>query len=109
MILDCSLIEESPKIEFNDHAFLFTGQLAWGSRENAQSEVVKHGGFLPKSKSITEDLDYLILGEDRTKGWLSLLAGGKLREAFLRKMRGERPRLKIIREADFIAALHDLK
>jgi DNA polymerase-3 subunit epsilon len=109
LILDCSLIEENPEIEFRDQVFQFTGQLACGSRENAQREVVLRGGILPKSKSITEDLHYLILGEDRAKGWLSLLSGRKLREAFLRKMRGERPQLKIIQETDFIAALHASK
>jgi len=105
LITDYNLIEESPEVIFPNRIFLFTGQLSWGKRENAQEELIKRGGLLAKSNSVSDEVDYLVLGEDKTKGWLSLSNGGKLRNAFIKKFEGKSDRLKIILESDFINAL----
>jgi NAD-dependent DNA ligase len=80
--------------------------MAWGSRSEAEKQIIARGGLLPKSKSVTRNLDYLILGEDREKGWTSLITGGKLAQAFeMRINSSSDSKLQIVREEDFICSL----
>jgi hypothetical protein len=105
LILDYELIEEHPNIQFLDHVFLFTGKMSWGTRPLAEIEIVKRGGIMSKSTTVWENLDYLVLGEDKDKGWTSLLNGGKLTKAFIKRLKEPLSKFRIIREEDFIAAL----
>jgi len=106
LLIAHSLIEETPSIDFPGRTFLFTGKMAWGSRSEAEKQIIARGGLLPKSKSVTRNLDYLILGEDREKGWTSLITGGKLAQAFeMRINSSSDSKLQIVREEDFICSL----
>lgn len=107
LILDNDLIEEEPKIEFSGKTFLFTGKMIWGTRSQAAKKVKERGGVVSKSKSLTKNIDYFVLGEDKDKGWTALLYGSKLTVAFFRLLREPTRKLKIIREQDFISALQD--
>lgn len=106
LILEHNLIAETPEIEIDGRVFLFTGKMAWGSRSKAQKLVEELGGHLAKSKSVSGEVDYLVLGEDPGRGWTSLLGGGKLTQAFRRKIIEPEGRLNLILETDFIGAVN---
>ena len=65
LILERKIIVQPPDIHFRDRVFLFTGKMTWGPRSKAEQLVLELGGQLAKSKSMTNELDYLVLGEDR--------------------------------------------
>ena len=89
-------------VEFENRVFLFTGKMKWGARSKAQALVQQLGGRLAKSKAVSREVNYLVLGEDREAGWTSLLAGGKLTDAFKRRLINHDLPLRIILETDFI-------
>jgi DNA polymerase III epsilon subunit-like protein len=105
LLLDHDLIDEDPSIEFVGKTFLFTGKMAWGTRPKATALINERGGSVSKSKAITKDIDYFVLGEDKEKGWTSLIHGGKLTKAFLKRFKEPHLKYRIVREEDFIAAL----
>ena len=105
LLLDHDLIDEKPSIEFTGKTFLFTGKMEWGTRPEVASFVEERGGCVSGSKTITKDIDYFVLGEDKEKGWTSLLHGGKLKQAFLKRFKQSELKYRIVREEDFIAAL----
>jgi len=105
LIIDYNLIEEEPAIQFEGKRFLFTGKMAWGSRATAATIIQERGGMVSDSNTISRELDYLVLGEDAEKGWTALLNGGKLTQAFLKRVKDPTLPLRIVREEDFIAAL----
>lgn len=105
LLLDHNLIEEEPSIEFSGSTFLFTGKMAWGTRPQAAALIEARGGCVSVSKTITKDIDFIVLGEDKEKGWTSLIHGGKLTMAFVKRFKEPHLKYKIIREEDFIAAL----
>jgi len=106
LILERNLIAESPEIQISGKVFLFTGKMAWGSRSKAQRFAQEYGGRLAKSKSVSGGVDYLVLGEDRQRGWTHLLNGGKLTQAFRKKITEPDGRLNLILETDFIGAVN---
>ena len=87
LILKHNLIEDAPLVEFEGKTFLFTGKMSWGSRSRIASLIEERGGIFSKSKSITQKINYLVLGEDLEKGWSALLHGGKIASAFEKKLR----------------------
>jgi len=107
VILDHNLIDENPSVEFLGKTFLFTGKMEWGSRSKAGAAISERGGTLSKSKAINEDIDYLVLGEDKFRGWTSLIKGGKLTKALLTRFEQSHLKYRIILEQDFVAALQD--
>jgi NAD-dependent DNA ligase len=109
MILDHNIMPEHPDIHFHDAIFLFTGKMAWGPRSKAEELVLELGGQLAKSKSVTDELDYLVLGEDQEQGWMGRLSGNKLTQAVRKKIASPNGKLQIILETDFIAAINKLR
>ena len=105
LLLDHDLIDEEPTIVFSGRTFLFTGKMSWGTRPEAAALIEERGGSVSKSKTITKDIDYFVLGEDKEKGWTSLLHGGKLTAAFLKRFKEPDLKYRIVREEDFISAL----
>jgi len=105
LINEHELIEEEHDIIFMGRKFLFTGKMAFGLRSQAQKEVQLRGGLIPTSKHLSNDIDYLILGEDKEAGWTRLLHGGKLTSAFLNKFQYPSSKLHIVREEAFRSAL----
>ena len=104
LLLDCRMLEDTPDVCFQDEKFMFTGTMVWGSRSKAEKEITARGGTMFKTKAMKE-IDYLVLGEDPEKGWLSRDSGSKLADAFVMKIMSPDGKLKIIRERDFLAAL----
>jgi DNA polymerase III epsilon subunit-like protein len=98
-------ISEDPRIEFQDHTFLFTGKMVWGTRPEAIRLVKQLGGLVTESKVVSNKTDYLVLGEDTEKGWTTLLHGGKLTGAVCKMIADDDSRLQLILESDFIGAL----
>ena len=105
LILEHELIDDEHEISFAGHKFLFTGTLAMGPRSQARKEIQKRGGITPTSNNLGEDIDYLVLGEDKEHGWTHLLHGGKLRCAFFKKFKNPKSKLRIIREESLRSAL----
>ena len=103
VITQHGLIEEHPFITFNGQRFLFTGKLAMGSRAIAQAAVTARGGLLAKSKAVSNEVDYLVLGAEN---WQELEHGGKLATAVSRRNRGLSKPILLMEEA-FVAALSD--
>lgn len=106
LIRDFDLIEEEPVVYFEDRTFLFTGKMKWGTRPDAERLVANRGGSVSKSKTVSSNIDYLVLGEDLEAGWTKLLHGGKLVQAFLKKLKGANASFQIILEDDFVHALN---
>jgi DNA polymerase III epsilon subunit-like protein len=105
LILEHELIDEEHDISFAGRKFLFTGTLAMGPRSKACQEIQIRGGITPTSKFLGEDIDYLVLGEDKERGWTHLLQGSKLGSAFLKKFKNPKSKLRIIREERLRSAL----
>jgi hypothetical protein len=105
LILDHELIDEEHDISFSGRKFLFTGTLLMGSRSKARQEIQKRGGITPASNNLGDDIDYLVLGEDKEHGWTRLLQGGKLGSAFFKKLKNPTSKLRIIREESLRSAL----
>jgi DNA polymerase III epsilon subunit-like protein len=106
LIRDFDLIAEDPIVYFQDRVFLFTGKMKWGTRPDAERLVAGRGGSVSKSKTVSSSIDYLVLGEDLEAGWTKLLHGGKLVQAFLKKLKGAKASFQIILEDDFVHALN---
>ena len=106
LILDFDLIEEEPAVYFKDRSFLFTGKMKWGTRPQAERIITSRGGRVCKAKTVVGEVDYLVLGEDLGAGWTTLLQGGKLVHAFLKKLRNPETSFRIITEDDFVHALN---
>jgi DNA polymerase III epsilon subunit-like protein len=105
LLLDFDLIDENPAIEFRGKHFLFTGKMVWGTRMEAAIRIEERGGFVSKSQTVTNEIDYFVLGEDKDRGWTSLIHGGKITRAFIKRFKEPDCIFKIIREEDLIAAL----
>jgi DNA polymerase-3 subunit epsilon len=95
------LVDGNQLVEFKGHRFLFTGKLAMGNRSAAEAAVAARGGLLAKSKSVSNEVDYLVLGSET---WEELENGRKLTQAVVRRLRGL-PKPILLLEEDFVAAL----
>ena len=68
-----------PNIQFDGMSFLFTGTCAYGPRKKCQEVVDGLGGV--NAKSVTKDLDYLVLGTYVTDSWIHESFGRKIEKA----------------------------
>lgn len=68
-----------PEIVFADKNFLFTGTCAYGTRKQCQAAIDSLGGS--NAKSVTKNLDYLILGTYVTDSWAHESFGRKIEKA----------------------------
>jgi NAD-dependent DNA ligase len=69
----------APSIEYNGSSFLFTGTCAFGTRKKCQSVIESMGGI--NAKSVTKNLDYLVLGTYVTDSWIHESFGRKIEKA----------------------------
>lgn len=83
-----------PEVKFKDKNFLFTGTFVYGIRKNCQKLVLELEGQV--SKSVTKNLDYLVIGSYVTDSWIHETFGRKIEKAV--KYREEGVPLKIISE-----------
>jgi len=105
LILDHELIEESPTITIPGANFLLTGGFAAGSRTEIAEMIQCAGGVVATSKAVTKKTEYLVLGESKGSGWTTLIRGGKLTSAFVRRLGDPLYNFRIVREEDLIATL----
>ncbi len=107
LLYNAGILTENPDVVIENHTFLFTGKMAWGSRSHAGALLTKCRGILSASKYISKKIDYLVLGEDPEKGWHKVL-GGKFSHALQIKMLEDGSELSIILESDFVGAINKL-
>lgn len=72
-----------PAIVFQDMIFMFTGKFAHGSREQCQADTIARGGKCPKQKSVSQNIDYLVIGTDGSSRWKRGAYGNKIEQAIL--------------------------
>lgn len=68
-----------PNILFESKSFLFTGTCAYGTRKECQLATDNLGGI--NAKSVTKNLDYLVLGTYVTDSWAHETFGRKIEKA----------------------------
>lgn len=75
-----------PEIVFRGASFLFTGTCVYGTRKECQREVERLGGV--NAKSVTQDLNYLVLGTYVTDSWAHESFGRKIEKAVAYRDKG---------------------
>ena len=83
------LDDPAPEVVFEGRSFLFTGTSAYGRRKDCQEFVVMRGGT--NAKSVTRDLDYLVIGLYVTRSWKHERYGRKIETAMSLRNRSGRP------------------
>lgn len=68
-----------PEIKFTNSSFLFTGTCAFGTRKQCQEAIEVLGGI--NAKSVTKNLNYLIIGTYVTDSWAHESFGRKIEKA----------------------------
>jgi NAD-dependent DNA ligase len=68
-----------PQVIFQNMTFLFTGTCAFGTRKDCQKATESLGGII--AKSVTNSLDYLVLGTYVTDSWVHETFGRKIEKA----------------------------
>jgi len=68
-----------PQIQFYNKSFLFTGTFVYGTRKICQSAIDSLGGI--NAKSVTQSLNYLVLGTYVTDSWVHESFGRKIEKA----------------------------
>ena len=94
-----------PEINFQGSKFCFTGASGIYKRSELTETVNRLGG--QSVKSVTADLDYLIIGADGNPCWAFACYGRKIEKAV--DLRKSGARLMIVHENDFHDAVADLR
>lgn len=71
--------EPAPSIIFVNNQFLFTGTCVYGTRKACQAVIENLGGI--NAKSVTKELNYLVLGTYVTDSWIHESYGRKIEKA----------------------------
>jgi NAD-dependent DNA ligase len=72
-----------PVIVFRGHAFVFTGEFDFGTRKECQDAVVRKGGAAPNVKFVSQNIDYLVIGQHGSPVWKRGSYGNKIESAIL--------------------------
>lgn len=78
-----------PPIEFPNKFFCFTGAFTSATRDECH-EVVMKVGAIPH-KSVTNLTDYLVVGDNGSKGWAHAKYGCKIEKAMILRMKQGKP------------------
>lgn len=73
------ITQPAPRILFEGSLFLLTGTFAFGSRNACHAAIEQLGGRV--STSVTQSLDYLVLGSYVTDSWAHETFGRKIEKA----------------------------
>lgn len=92
-----------PEIHFANRTFIFTGKFSFGPRKGCQDAVTGRGGSAPDQKSVSREIDYLVIGTEGSKAWSKGAYGNKIEQAILSRRDHGAP--AIISEAHWAAAL----
>lgn len=72
-----------PQVVISNKSFMFTGKFSYGTRKACQLAVTKHGGYAPSKKSVSQEIDYLIIGTEGSKTWKRGAYGNKIEGAII--------------------------
>jgi NAD-dependent DNA ligase len=75
--------DPAPSIDFAGHSFMFTGKFEFGTRKACQNAVTERGGSAPSQKSVSREIDYLVIGSGGSKAWKRGSYGNKIEAAVL--------------------------
>lgn len=91
-----------PTIVFEDRGFAFSGESRKCIRCELEGHVLRRGGRV--LKSITKDIDFLVVCDEGNELWAFACYGRKVERAYM--MRREGHRVQIVAERDFWDAIH---
>ena len=97
------IFDTNPQIVFSGHSFLFTGRLIFGTRKKAESSVTARGGLISTS-SVTEKLNFLVVGELGSEACKFSRFGAKIERAMNMRKKGSAVPL-IVEERRFVQAV----
>jgi hypothetical protein len=80
------LNDPAPPVEFQGRCFVFTGKFALGPRTICEEEVVRRGGRT--NYTITQKVDYLVIGVIGSRDWYHTSHGRKIEEAVRNRENG---------------------
>lgn len=72
-----------PEVRFDRRVFVFTGKFDYGTRKQCQDAVIERGGQAPDSKSVSHDVDYLVIGTQGNPQWKRGSYGNKIEKGIL--------------------------
>lgn len=98
------IFDKGMVITFPDNIFMFTGKLCYGSRKKAEMAVIEHGGKLAPSDTVTETVNYLVVGDIGSPDYKFSRFGRKIEKAVLIRKGGAKTP-GIVKEKDFMTAL----
>lgn len=70
------LTKPTPEVIFTNKSYCFTGTFLIGQRKECEQAIEELGGIV--KKTITQDLDYLVIGSKPTKDWKYSSFGTKI-------------------------------
>ena len=97
------IFDSDAPIIFPEQMFLFTGKLVFGTRKKAENAVVARGGSIAPA-SVTNDLNYLVVGELGSEAWKFSRFGSKIEKA-MQMRKGGRTNPLIVQEKRFVQAV----
>jgi NAD-dependent DNA ligase len=80
-------LEEPDSILISGSSFCLTGAFISGPRDKCEQAIKRFGG-LP-AKSVTKNLDYLVIGTLASRDWVATNHGRKIEKAFFYKEKGQ--------------------
>lgn len=92
-------------IVFEQKKFCFTGILKRTSRKELHKDIINLGGI--PIDNVTDDTDYLIVGDNGNLAWAFACYGRKVEKAISLRKKGHR--ISIVNEFDFCDVVDDLK
>ena len=92
-----------PQIVFNAMQFVFTGASVRASRDAMERRVERLGGV--PAKTVTREVDYLVVCEAGSPYWAYSCYGRKVEKAYNLRRQGHH--VQIVHEVDFWSAVHD--
>ncbi len=96
-------VDSKVKLDIAEKSFCFTGKLAELSRSQAEKEVRARGGLT--IKTISANLDYLVIGSIPSTGWKHGNYGRKIEKA--QELIACNNKLKLVSEDDYMIALEN--
>lgn len=96
-----SVLYDSPKIWIQGRSFCLTGDFAYGTKAQCESEITYRGGYV--ASTVSYSTDYLVVGGLGSAEWAHGSFGRKIEKAVQQKEKGHG--IFIVSEADWSAAL----
>lgn len=96
-------IDDSATVSFNGKVFCCTGKFIHGTRTNCHKDIIAVGGQV--AESMTNDVDYLVIGALVSSEWMYQSFGRKIEKAAL--LREKRGKPAIITEQKWAEALRN--